>query len=547
MPDFSTTTNFALKKPTVGQAVDTWGTYLNANFDEIDQQLQTLTVAITTPDLEGLGNVLALTPSTDQFLRFNGESWAASTVTITTQINDLTDVDLSTSPTTNQVLTWSGSSWIAATPSSVTIADNSITTSKLATDLQTIIGRVLVTDDDDSPTNGQILQYNSTDSEWKYADLPGSTVVTLGDVNSAALANDALLVYNSTAGEFQFESGATLRTTLGVDAAGTDNSTDLSISSATTYNYITLSAGQVLTINQVDLQTDVANTLPVSSGGTGSTTASAARTALGLGTIVTQDSDDVTITGGNISGIVDLAIADGGTGASSVSAARTNLGLGTLATQDTITESQISDLGTYLTAETNDLGSAVTGTLGTANGGTGLTAIGTANQVLGVNSGATALEFQTISITESQISDLQSYLTAEVNDLTSAVTWADVPNANITQGSVTQHQAALSITESQISDLQTYLTASSTATLTNKAGNISQWTNDSGYLTAETNNLSTVSGTLGTANGGTGLTAIGTAGQVLTVNSGATALEYQTPSSGGITAGKAIALAMIFG
>lgn len=547
MPDFSTTTNFALKKPTVGQAVDTWGTYLNANFDEIDQQLQTLTVAITTPDLEGLGNVLALTPSTDQFLRFNGESWAASTVTITTQINDLTDVDLSTSPTTNQVLTWSGSSWIAATASSATIADNSITTSKLATDLQTIIGRVLVTDDDDSPTNGQILQYNSTDSEWKYADLPGSTVVTLGDVNSAALANDALLVYNSTAGEFQFESGATLRTTLGVDAAGTDNSTDLSISSATTYNYITLSAGQVLTINQVDLQTDVANTLPVSSGGTGSTTASAARTALGLGTIVTQDSDDVTITGGNISGIVDLAIADGGTGASSVSAARTNLGLGTLATQDTITESQISDLGTYLTAETNDLGSAVTGTLGTANGGTGLTAIGTANQVLGVNSGATALEFQTISITESQISDLQSYLTAEVNDLTSAVTWADVPNANITQGSVTQHQAALSITESQISDLQTYLTASSTATLTNKAGNISQWTNDSGYLTAETNNLSTVSGTLGTANGGTGLTAIGTAGQVLTVNSGATALEYQTPSSGGITAGKAIALAMIFG
>jgi hypothetical protein len=41
---------------------------------------------------------------------------------------------------------------------------------------------------------------------------------------------------------------------------------------------------------------------------------------------------------------------------------------------------------------------------------------------------------------------------AEVNDLTSAVTWADVPDANITQSSVTQHQAALSITTSQISD-----------------------------------------------------------------------------------------------
>jgi hypothetical protein len=61
-----------------------------------------------------------------------------------------------------------------------------------------------------------------------------------------------------------------------------------------------------------------------------------------------------------------------------------------------------------------------------------------------------------LSITESQISDLQSYLTTETNDLTAAVTWANVPDANITQSSVTQHQAALSITESQISDFGTY-------------------------------------------------------------------------------------------
>ena len=52
---------------------------------------------------------------------------------------------------------------------------------------------------------------------------------------------------------------------------------------------------------------------------------------------------------------------------------------------------------------------------------------------------------------------MQSYLTAETNDLSASVTWANVPDANITQSSVTQHQAALSITESQISDLQSYL------------------------------------------------------------------------------------------
>jgi hypothetical protein len=42
---------------------------------------------------------------------------------------------------------------------------------------------------------------------------------------------------------------------------------------------------------------------------------------------------------------------------------------------------------------------------------------------------------------------------AEVNDLTVAVTWANVPDANITESSVTQHEAALSITQSQVSDV----------------------------------------------------------------------------------------------
>ena len=55
---------------------------------------------------------------------------------------------------------------------------------------------------------------------------------------------------------------------------------------------------------------------------------------------------------------------------------------------------------------------------------------------------------------------------------------------------------------------------------------------------------SQVTGTLPIANGGTGLTTLGTAGQALVVNSGATALEY---GSAGISTGKAIAMAMIFG
>lgn len=53
-----------------------------------------------------------------------------------------------------------------------------------------------------------------------------------------------------------------------------------------------------------------------------------------------------------------------------------------------------------------------------------------------------------------------------------------------------------------------------------------------------------VTGTLPIANGGTNLTTLGTAGQALVVNSGATALEF---GSAGVSTGKAIAMAMIFG
>jgi hypothetical protein len=58
-----------------------------------------------------------------------------------------------------------------------------------------------------------------------------------------------------------------------------------------------------------------------------------------------------------------------------------------------------------------------------------------------------------------------------------------ISDYTVTEADVTAHTGALSITESQIADLQSYITADSTNTLTNKSGNISQWTNDSGYIT----------------------------------------------------------------
>jgi len=115
----------------------------------------------------------------------------------------------------------------------------------------------------------------------------------------------------------------------------------------------------------------------------------------------------------------------------------------------------------------------------------------------------------------SQWTNDTGYITSfsETNDLTSAVTWANVPDANITQSSVTQHQAAInsgvSITESQISDLQSYITASSTNTLTNKTFNANGTGNSisnievadlaSGVLDTDLNSVSSLDNTLASA------------------------------------------------
>lgn len=79
----------------------------------------------------------------------------------------------------------------------------------------------------------------------------------------------------------------------------------------------TLSASRTLTLpDATGTVLTTAAAVTVAQGGTGATDAGTARTNLGLGTISTQASNNVSITGGSITGITDLAVADGGTGVS---------------------------------------------------------------------------------------------------------------------------------------------------------------------------------------------------------------------------------------
>jgi hypothetical protein len=93
----------------------------------------------------------------------------------------------------------------------------------------------------------------------------------------------------------------------------------------------------------------------------------------------------------------------GSTGAAPVAATLTgtagNITVTNAAGSITLNLATAGTAGTYATVTTDSFGRVTSGvvTQSTGTGGTGLTAIGTANQVLGVNTGATGLEYKTVT------------------------------------------------------------------------------------------------------------------------------------------------------
>ncbi len=207
----------------------------------------------------------------------------------------------------------------------------------------------------DATGNKALKTNNDTNNAIKFNSTNGTLTASTFNGNltgNATTATNLSNVVPISLGGTGATSASAARTALGVDTAGTDNSTDLMLSSVTD-NYLSLDED-----NQI-LSADV---VPITLGGTNATTDSAARTALGVDAAGTDNSTNVmlsSVSGNYLSLDEDnqiltadvVPISLGGTNATSASTARTALGVDAAGTDNSTNVMLSSVADNYLTLD----------------------------------------------------------------------------------------------------------------------------------------------------------------------------------------------------
>jgi hypothetical protein len=349
-----------------------------------------------------------------------------------------------------------------------------------------------------------------------------STNVTLANTNYLSVSGQEI-----TGGTVPLSSGGTgattaaaARTALGVDASGTDNSTNVTLATVTD-NYLSLSNQEI-----------TAGTIPVSLGGTGSTTApmvgvitaanaAAARTALGVDASGTDNSTNVTLANTNYLSISGqeitggtVPLSSGGTGATTAAAARTALGVDASGTDNSTNVTLATVTDNYLSLSNQEI---TAGTIPVSLGGTGSTTA----PMVGVITAANAAAARTALGVDASGTDNSTNVTlATVTD-----NYLSLSNQEITAGTI---PVSLGGTGSTTAPMVGVITAANAAAARTALGVDASGTDNSTNVTLANTNYLSISGqeitggTVPLSSGGTGATTAAAARTALGVDASGT-------------------------